>query len=70
MTALPFPWIFIALAVVVDAVGLFYLWRRRNSELGANYRADLAAARSLRIPLADRRRRERRAAGRAALLKS
>jgi hypothetical protein len=63
MTGLPFPWIFIGLAAVVDLVGLVYLWRRRTS-VGSN-RAVRSAARPLRIPLADRRRRERRETGKA-----
>jgi hypothetical protein len=64
MTGLPFPWIFIGLVAVVDLVGLVYLWRRRT--VGTNHRARLGAARPLRIPLAERRRRERRGAGKAA----
>jgi hypothetical protein len=66
MSGLPFSWIFIGVAVAVDIVGLFYLWRRRNSAMGTNHRAHPNAARPLRIPLAERRRRERRGAGRAA----
>ena len=66
MTGLPFPWFFIGLAAVVDVVGLFYLWRRRNSGVGVDHRAARSAARPLRIPLAERRRGERRGAGKAA----
>jgi len=60
MTGLPFPWIFIALAAAVDVVGLFYLWRRRNSGVGANRAAVGSGARLIRIPLTERRRGERR----------
>lgn len=66
MTGLPFPWILIGLAAVVDVVGLFYLWRRRNSGVGTNHRVVASAARPWRIPLAERRRRERRGTGKAA----
>jgi hypothetical protein len=65
MTGLAFPWIFIGLAAVMDLVGLVYLWRRRTS-VGTSHRAVRSRARPLRIPLADRRRRERRGTGKAA----
>jgi hypothetical protein len=38
MIDLPFYWIFIALAGVVDLVGLFFLWRRRNSPLNTSHK--------------------------------
>ena len=60
MTGLTFPWIFIGLAAAVDVVGLFYLWRRRNSGTGTTRTAVRRGARSLRIQLAERRRAERR----------
>ena len=63
MTGLTFPWIFIGLAAAVDVVGLFYLWRRRNFVGTSHIRS---TARPLRIPLAERRRKERRGAGKAA----
>jgi hypothetical protein len=66
MTGLPFPWIFIALAAIVDVVGLLYLWRRRNSGMGTSHRAVRGPARSVWIPLMERRRRERRGTGQAA----
>jgi len=62
MSFLPFPWIFVGLAAVVDMVGLFYLWRRRNVALGTNHRP----APRMRIPLADRRLRNRRRSEQAA----
>ena len=65
MTGLSFPWIFIGLAAAVDVVGLFYLWRRRNSGVGTN-RAVRSGARPTRNPLAERRRAERRRNGKAA----
>ena len=65
MTGLPFPWIFIGLAAVVDVVGLLYLWRRRNSPLGANHRVRQGSGPLLRFPPAERRRSERRGAGKA-----
>jgi hypothetical protein len=65
LTGIEFPWILIGLAAVVDVVGFFYLWRRRNL-VGTNHRAIGRSARPLRIPLAERRRRERRGAGKAA----
>ena len=63
MTGLTFPWIFIGLAAAVDVVGLFYLWRRRNSRTETNRTAVRSGARPLRIPLAERRRGERRGNG-------
>jgi hypothetical protein len=66
MTGLPFPWIFIGLAAAVDVVGLFYLWRRRNSGVGTNRTTARSGARPLQIPLAERRRGERRGDGKAA----
>ena len=66
MTGLTFPWIFIGLAAAADVVGLFYLWRRRNSGVGSNRTAVRSGARPLRIPLAERRRGERRGNGKTA----
>ena len=66
MTGLPFPWIFIGLAAAVDVVGLFYLWRRRNSGVGTHQAALRSGARPLRIPLAERRRGDRRGNRKAA----
>jgi hypothetical protein len=63
MTGLTFPWIFIGLAAAVDVVGLFYLWRRRNSRTGTTRTAVRSGARPLRIQLAERRRGERRGNG-------
>jgi hypothetical protein len=60
MTGLTFPWIFIGLAAAVDVAGLFYLWRRRNSGVGPNRTAVWSGARPFRIPVAERRRGERR----------
>jgi hypothetical protein len=66
MTGLTFPWIFIGLAAAVDVVGLFYLWRRRNSGTGTNRTAVRGGARPLRIQLAERRRGDRRGNGKRA----
>lgn len=69
MTGLPFPWILIGLAAAVDVVGLFYLWRRRSSEMGINRTAVRSGARPLGTPLVERRRRERRWNGKAAAVR-
>jgi hypothetical protein len=66
MTGLPFPWILIGLAAVVDVVGLLYLWRRRNSAVGANHRVSRGSGAPLWFTPAERRRSERRRAGKAA----
>ena len=66
MTGLPFPWIFIGLAAVLDAVGLLYLWRRRNSVVGANHRVGRSSGSPLWFPPAERRRSERRGAAKVA----
>jgi hypothetical protein len=63
MPDLPFPWVFIALASIIDLVGLFYLWRRRKSSFEPSHRPFRISA---PIFLADRRRRERRGTGAAA----
>jgi hypothetical protein len=68
MTGLTFPWIFIGLAAAVDVVGLFYLWGRRSSGVGTNPRTVRRGNRPLRIPLAERRRGERRGNGKATAL--
>ena len=65
MPELSFPWIFISLAVVTDVVGLFYLWRRRQSAVGTSHRPAVRAAERKRMPVTDRRRRDRRGAGQA-----
>jgi hypothetical protein len=65
MFAFSFPWIFVAIALVADLAGLYYLWRRRISSGKINYRASTTVQR-LHIPLAERRRTERRRTGRAA----
>jgi hypothetical protein len=66
MNDLPFYWVFIALAALVDLIGLFYLWRRRNSTMGVNHKVLPPAPSRLRLPLAERRRRDRRGRGQAA----
>lgn len=63
MPDLHFPWIFIALASIIDVVGLFYLWRRRRSASKLGYRRP---RRTPPVFLADRRRNERRGTGPAA----
>ena len=68
MSGLPFPWIFIGLAAIVDVVGLLYLWWRRNSGVRTLYRASGGSVRPLRIPPVERRRRERRGTGKAAAI--
>ncbi len=65
MPDLSFPWIFISLAVVTDVVGLFYLWRRRRSAVGTSHRPALMPAERKRIPVLERRRRDRRGTGQA-----
>jgi hypothetical protein len=65
LTGIEFPWILIGLAAVVDVVGFFYLWRRRNL-VGTKHRAIGRTVLPLRMPMAERRRRERRRAGKAA----
>jgi len=61
MTALSFPWLFIGFAAIVDVVGLFYLWRRRQSAAGTHHSIPARTAR--RFP-AERRRMERRGTAR------
>lgn len=65
MSDLSFPWIFIGLACLVDLVGLYYLWRRRKSPSEPHHTHIRNTA--PRFP-AERRRKERRATGRAAPL--
>lgn len=60
MPDLQFAWIFIALASIVDVVGLFHLWRRRRPASTPGYKRP---RRSPPTFLADRRRRERRGTG-------
>jgi hypothetical protein len=57
MRDLPYLWIFLTVVTVLDSVGLFYLWRRRCA---------LTALDRLRMTQAERRRQDRRRAGRAA----
>jgi hypothetical protein len=60
MMDLPFYWIFVALAGVVDLVGLFFLWRRRNSPLDTSHKPARVTSGRMRIAPAERRRRDRR----------
>jgi hypothetical protein len=66
MNDLPFYWMFVVLAGVVDLVGLFFLWRRRNSPVSANHRRLQITTPRMRLPLAERRRRDRRGSDQAA----
>ncbi|HET6777452.1 MAG TPA: hypothetical protein VFH26_01050 [Gemmatimonadales bacterium] len=66
MVDLPFYWIFIAVAALVDLVGLFFLWQRRNSPVTTSHRPARAMSGRIRIPTAERRRRDRRDPGQAA----
>lgn len=66
MVNFSFAWIFIGVAAVVDVVGLFYLSRRCNSTVAADHRHPRLAAHRVRIPIAERRRGDRRGQGRAA----
>jgi hypothetical protein len=63
MSDLPFPWIFIGVASIIDLVGLFYLWRRRKSASETNH---TLLRNSGPLFLGERRRRERRRTGSAA----
>jgi hypothetical protein len=66
MRDFPFLWTFLGVAMVVDMVGFFYLWRRRSSPVSSSHRMAPSPRQRLRIPLAERRRKERRRTGRAA----
>ena len=66
MFDLPFYWIFVVLAAVVDLLGLFFLWRRRNSPVSASQRPVRATGGRMRIVPAERRRRDRRDPGQTA----
>ena len=66
MTDVPYTWIFIALAAVVDMVGLFYMWRRRNHPVATGHRPLFVTGERVRISLAERRGRDRRGRGQAA----
>lgn len=63
MSDLQFAWIFIAVASIIDVVGLFHLWRRRRSASKPGY---IRPRRTPPVFLADRRRSERRGTGPAA----
>jgi hypothetical protein len=60
MFDLPFPWIFVGFASIVDLVGLFYLWRRRKSASETSHTRFRASG---SLFLGERRRRERRGTG-------
>ena len=66
MTDVPYTWIFIALAALVDMAGLFYLWRRRNHPAGSGHRPLFVTGERMRITVAERRRRDRRGRGQTA----
>jgi hypothetical protein len=66
MVDLPFYWFFVALAGLVDLVGLFFLWRRRNSPMDTGHTPARAPGGRMRIAPAERRRRDRRNPGQAA----
>ena len=66
MPDVPYLWIFLAVVTVLDSVGLFYLWRRRSSGVAGHDNLPLTALDRLRMTKAERRRKERRATGRAA----
>jgi hypothetical protein len=61
----PFFWVFVAVATTVDIVGLFYLWRRRNSPPSGNHKVILTTGQR-GVSLAERRRKERRVSKRVA----
>ncbi len=65
MAALSFPWLFIGLVSIVDLIGLFYLWRRRQAAAGTHHSTHRLTAHRF---LAERRRTERRGTARAAPL--
>jgi hypothetical protein len=60
MAELPFYWIFVAVAGVVDLVGLFFLWQRRNSPVGADHKPIRGTSGRMMIAPAERRRKDRR----------
>jgi hypothetical protein len=66
MVDLPFYWIFVAVAGLVDLVGLFFLWQRRNSPVSASIQPVRGTSGRMRIVPADRRRRDRRNPGQTA----
>jgi hypothetical protein len=66
MFDLPFYWIFVVLAGLVDLVGLFFLWRRRNLPVTASQKPGRSAGGRMRIIPAERRRRDRRQPGQTA----
>jgi hypothetical protein len=66
MIDLPFYWTFVVIAAVVDVVGLFFLWRRRSSPVGASYIPARGVSGRMRIVPIERRRGDRRDPGRAA----
>ena len=66
MVDLPFYWIFVVVAGVLDLVGLFFLWQRRNSPVSAGDKAVRGTSGRMRIVPAERRRRDRRNPGQTA----
>jgi hypothetical protein len=66
MIDLPFYWTFVVVAAVVDLVGLFFLWRRRNSPVGRSYIPAPGVSGRMRIVPTERRRGDRRDPGQAA----
>jgi hypothetical protein len=66
MSDVPYLWIFLSVATVLDTVGIFYLWRRRTSTVSGHNRHRTPALKHFRMTEAERRRQERRQPGRAA----
>jgi hypothetical protein len=66
MRDVPYIWIFLTVVTVLDSVGLFYLWRRRSSAVAGHDNVPLTPLDRLRMTKAERRRKDRRQAGRAA----
>jgi hypothetical protein len=60
MTSPSVVWTLIALMGVFDLVGLFYLWRRRQTQEAQTWRARNGSDAAISQPTLDRRRRERR----------
>jgi hypothetical protein len=66
MVDLPFYWIFVVVAGLVDLIGLFFLWQRRNAPVSARDKAVRGTSGRMRIVPAERRRRDRRNPGQTA----
>jgi hypothetical protein len=66
MVDLPFYWIFVVVAGLVDLIGLFFLWQRRNAPVSARDKAVQGTSGRMRIVPAERRRRDRRNPGQTA----